>query len=489
MKRYKNTSVAYRHGAFTPLTVYFLFILGTFAVSCESNYSDIMPDSNNSYISFSTRSQGSSASINTDNVDNEDKVETIRLLIFTHATGELRYNKTHAVADFQNYAAKIPVKADTYDFYFVANENSSIATALQKITFRDELYYVPALAEIPFESINTKPAIFYMTAQVSNKKVTTANSIDNPLKVDVLLVRALAKVSLQVTSALNEMSQGVTLTGITLNNIPKYYSLFPSKSVYKGSTESQRLEGIEAADYAQSTVFNKSFYIPEYLRANGSENNGNTSLTFGYAKHGVERADSTVLNHISFAESADSYVPSNKNELTTYSVIRNTQYTLNAQIKGWDEESIIFGWKILPWTLESSIKDFDEIKMDPPGNFENQPGVEIGAGDGNILLLHSGIANSITIKAKIKSPAGAVWRFSITNTLDFEIKGNPEAAGIASDDEINLQIIARKPWQGYIRSTELYLTVNGAEVQLVPKYIRDKIKSGPGKRYMIQQVI
>lgn len=54
MKRYKNTSLAYRHGAFTPLTVYFLFILGTFAVSCESNYSDIMPDSNNSYISFST---------------------------------------------------------------------------------------------------------------------------------------------------------------------------------------------------------------------------------------------------------------------------------------------------------------------------------------------------------------------------------------------------------------------------------------------------
>src|SRR3712207_2642844 len=89
------------------------------------------------YMAISTRAQGAAGSLNQDTQDNEDKVVDLRLMAFEHATGKAVYNKKHAIADFTDYAVKVPMRTGQYDFCFVANETPEMTIALDKVTFKD----------------------------------------------------------------------------------------------------------------------------------------------------------------------------------------------------------------------------------------------------------------------------------------------------------------------------------------------------------------
>lgn len=474
-----------------------LLLVSMYAFSSCNDVEERMDSTEVSYVSFTTRAQGTDESINTDTEDHEDQVATVRLMAFDHISGAIRHNRQYTL-DYLEHN-NIPMKVGTYDFYFVANETASLTTALDGVHHYDDLYQVDAIAEIPFNDVAVNPGEneFLMTAVIENQTVTTAHVNTNPLPVSVVLIRALAKVSLKVryydkandqegkTGATN----GLTLTSITVNNIPETYSLFPPKAVYAGTmkTAPQALD-ISAIDTTKTTVLTTHFYIPEYLRASGTPDAENTSITIGYTKHGIDRTKTAVIDHIE-TQSSDYYTPANWSDLTHYSVVRNTNYTLTVNMIGWEEEAIAFNWEVLPWTLISSAKDFSHINVENiTGEVNDQPGIETGT-ESNIVMMHTGATQQLDLRFKVLSPAGAVWRFTITNTLDFELTGNPGTSGIAGEQEIILTIRSLKPWTGTIRATELYLTINGEEVQIVPDFAAQGIKPGPTKRYMIQQVI
>ena len=78
------------------------------AMSCNHDYEDESPKLQHStlgFVSFDTRAQ-TSESINQDNADFEDRVNTIRFIACVQSTGEVLHNSVHPLADLINYKKK-----------------------------------------------------------------------------------------------------------------------------------------------------------------------------------------------------------------------------------------------------------------------------------------------------------------------------------------------------------------------------------------------
>lgn len=91
----------------------------------------------------------------------ENKVKSVRVLIFDHATGHCLVNqvlggytqpKDNTTA--WSHPVMIPKEIKSFDFYFVANEASktyNLTTALQGVSERGQLYTLPELTKIPWQ--------------------------------------------------------------------------------------------------------------------------------------------------------------------------------------------------------------------------------------------------------------------------------------------------------------------------------------------------
>lgn len=482
-----------------------MMVVAYAALSC-SNRDEIEPDKLHgrmAYMAITTRAQGATNSLNQDTQDNEDKVDHLRLMAFERATGKAVYNKVHPIAHFVGYAEKVPMPVGEYDFCFVANETTELAEALNKITFKDGLYYDDILTKIAYKGVNDKPTLFLMTSEVQSE-VRADNTLTNPLQLNVELVRCLAKIDLNMvykenmTNAEKEATKGLKITHIIFKNLPTSYSLFPPKTPYNGvlKTEDDYTAGIAAAQYSDegvNPVLRRPVYMPEYLRAATASEDTKSTIEVHYAKHGIERKKTEVeINHQNWNQPGDHYTPTNTAALSTKSIVRNTSYALSGILKGWAQESITFDWQILPWTLIKSFKEFAAVIVHPTID-THQPNLDV-QGEGNKeLLWHSGGTDGLKLKFDIEAPVGGVWRFTITNRIDFDLKGimvntgTPAISGIAGSGPVELTITPTKPWQGNIRSTELYLTINGVEVQIVPDLITQGVEPGPTNRFLIKQ--
>ncbi len=91
----------------------------------------------------------------------ENKVKSVRVFIFDHATGKCLVNQ--ALGGYTqpkdnttawSHPVLIPGSVKSFDFYFVANEASktyNLTTALQGVTERGQLYTLPGLTKIPWQ--------------------------------------------------------------------------------------------------------------------------------------------------------------------------------------------------------------------------------------------------------------------------------------------------------------------------------------------------
>uniref|UniRef100_A0AB33J9G9 Fimbrillin family protein n=1 Tax=Prevotella sp. GTC17260 TaxID=3236796 RepID=A0AB33J9G9_9BACT len=334
--------------------------------------------------------------------------------------------------------------------------------------------------------------------------MTANNTENNPLQLDVELIRCLAKVDIDMhykdnMSALEkEATKGLKITHIIFKNLPTTYSLFPPKATYDGTLKADEdyTNGITSAKYSDegvNPVLRKSVYVPEYLRSTGAAEATKSTIEVHYAKHGIERKQAEVeIDHHDWNRTDDIYTPAITAALSTKSIVRNTSYSLSGTLEGWVQESITFNWEILPWTLVKSDKEFAAVIVNP--NIDaNQPNLNIQGDGGKELLWHSGGADGLKLKFNIEAPVGGVWRFTITNHNDFDLTGKmvntgtAAISGIAGSGEVELTITPLKPWAGNIRTTELYLTINGVEVQIVPDLITRGVEPGPTNRFLIKQ--
>lgn len=193
-----------------------------------------------------------------------------------------------------------------------------------------------------------------------------------------------------------------------------------------------------------------------------------------------------------------------------YGVVRNNVYKIRVNsIKGPglpeipdpidvpddnDEHQISVSMEVVPWTLVESEINFSEPKVSIIGiSYEDGQG-EVSS-DKKIVTLH-GQAKAV-IKFKVTEPVGGTWSASITNGLDFELKAQPEdklqngemgaTIGIASASTTYVAYIRPlKKYTGTPRFTQVYLTLNGKEIQVSPGYQGEE--PGPKHRTLFKQV-
>lgn len=204
----------------------------------------------------------------------ENKVKSVRVLIFDHATGHCLVNQvlgsyTQPATDGTPWSHPVLIPGDvkSFDFYFVANEASKtykLTTALQGVTERIQLYMLPGLTQIPWqpeflpklaEGGSGEEDLIPMTAICPNvtlddiKQMLGQGTKADPYRFlakngkrrPVRLTRVLARVDITIPSVIAnkvlgdpKSDQVLVLDYIddfemALYNVPRYFALFASR--------------------------------------------------------------------------------------------------------------------------------------------------------------------------------------------------------------------------------------------------------------------
>ena len=203
----------------------------------------------------------------------EDKVKTVRVLIFDHATGKCLVNQvlggyTQPVTDGTpwSHPVLIPGNVKSFDFYFVANEASktyNLTTALLGVTERGQLYTLPGLTQIPWQPEflpklaegGSEDDLIPMTAICPNvslddiKQMLGQGTKEDPYRFlaengkrrPVRLTRVLARIDITIPNVIAnkvlgdpKSDQVLVLDYIddfemALYNVPRYFALFASR--------------------------------------------------------------------------------------------------------------------------------------------------------------------------------------------------------------------------------------------------------------------
>lgn len=479
-----------------------LLLLTIFAmVSCNRVYEEEQPVVSHGrargVVTFNTRAQ-TGESINRDNADYEDRVNKIRLIICLKEDGDVVHNEVHPLADLINFKKEIPLPTGEYEFFFVANETSQMTTALDAVTFRDALFR-NVLARIPapsslMEGVDKNVGI-PMTARLTGT-VTANHKSGNALRLNVKLMRTLAKLTLNIQRALQtagaqkgqptDDAAPVTLTKIKFSLIPTDYPLFVAGGFHNPQNRFEQTFTTNISPDGAKKI-TRTFYLPESV----SETLPGAIVYFTFSKHGEEKEVALLpkirdKNNLTVAGYNDGV----RGVASLVSIVRNVHYEADVEVKGWEENVANLNWTVQPWEKETSTKDFTPAQVENAASNANNPfagqdGVSVPAGHPNWVDLDPAATDRVTFKFKVKKPEGAHWRFTLTNNLDFEFVDERFTYGITSDNTITFAVRTRKPYTGTLRTTELYLTVDGKEVQIVKGFNANNV--GPTKRILIRQ--
>ena len=204
--------------------------------------------------------------------DAENKVKSVRVLIFDHATGKCLVNQILGgytqPTDNTPWSHPVLILGDveSFDFYFVANEASktyNLTTALQGVTERGQLYFLPGLTQIPWQpeflpklaKSGDEDDLIPMTAICPDislddiKRMLGQGTKEDPYRFlakngqrnPVRLTRVLARVDITIPSVMTNSTPGDRTTDeilalsyidkfeMSLVNVPRYFSLFASR--------------------------------------------------------------------------------------------------------------------------------------------------------------------------------------------------------------------------------------------------------------------
>lgn len=437
----------------------------------------------------------SGPSINTAGTYFEDRVRDLVIYIYDSETGE---NPSTGFRAFGGLPMNKPVSFvvdfpyGTYDFYFIANmpttgENSSSSLTdrasanayLQKLITLDKLLFTGPIKDgqdLPFFPM----ARVYKNQVIKRNTSNSAGSSENnpvyfrPINDEgvvedhILLNRSVAKIETILKGA-----GAAKVKSIELVNGVNEYSLL-ARTNNEGKTIN-----IENTGFKKRTD-SHVLYTPEVIQtAPRSWTEDYTGNDINYIRLTMEDGHQYKVP-IASNYTGGNYVDFIATSEAKFNVLRNNHYRFTLNIPERDKKIEVKA-TILPWTLAESAMDFGEAAfaftlLNP--NKENE----------QTILLHQ--QESIKVQFKLDKPKGGLWKASITNGLDFEIlpaEGATGAVGGIADDQKTYEFTIRslKPYNGTNRYTELFITVNGDEVQLIEGSTDEP---GPGKRYVFKQV-
>ena len=235
----------------------------------------------------------------------ENKVASVRVLIFNHTTGQCLVNQLlenyRISADFASWSRPvlIPTGVKSFDFYFVANEASksyNLTTALLGVTKQEQLYTLPALTHIawqpeffPKTGSNGEEDLIPMTAICPNISLDAIKQMlgqgteqdpyrflaKNGKRTPVRLTRVLARIDIKIPSVMANSTPGDRTTDevlalsyidkfeMSLVNVPRYFSLFASRYYDANQWTASVYSPINKNYYFNSKDYQDCYYIED----------------------------------------------------------------------------------------------------------------------------------------------------------------------------------------------------------------------------------
>ena len=260
----------------------------------------------------------------------ENKVASVRVLIFNHTTGQCLVNQLledyRISKDNASWSRPVLIPGDvkSFDFYFVANEVSksyNLTTALLGVTQLWQLYTLPALTHIawqpeffPKTGSNGEEDLIPMTAVYHNITLqeikamlgrgteqnpyhflATNNSRRNPVR----LTRVLARIDIQIpeliiNSVLGDSTSDEILLfdyiddfELSLYNVPRYFALFASRYYEANQWTSSLYDPISSNYYFNMQNGENCYYIEQdmnKIRRNMASTKGSGISAIGEIK-------------------------------------------------------------------------------------------------------------------------------------------------------------------------------------------------------------
>lgn len=404
-------------------------------------------------------------------------IEKVRIMVFMTNNGGIEKNVLFAKgADgFQNPFEVCELIKGEKDVYIVANE--TVGLGLDNITSKSELLAKLA-TEISVPIDGTKPIL--MTGEATGQDLTTITAVT------VTLTRVAAKISLQFRK---ETTADVKITKVSLLNNTTKTTLYPetavsSQSYWSWSHTLPAAQPLTLTTTPTAISGQENIYLYENLTADATDKTHATRLEVE-ALYDNNPTKYTV--YINENITTPSGVPGEPESSVVdiadhlYKIKRNYHYQLIGTIKNMGEfdDGLVFTTNVLPWTHIHSHKEYRPfISYDLPVWTPSPPTATQ--------------TESAKLTFKMMHPIGGVWRATLTNGLDFKFKEGTPTTG-TSDIDYTIEVVATKPAGTVSRATELYLTIEGKEVdpdryEEMGAIENGPIGIGPGNRYVITQL-
>lgn len=276
-----------------------VWLLGGCSIINDPVGEDDRAEAETTYVAFDVRAAVGTTTLAGEvptTTDPEMRINTLRILIFDHATGAIRYNLMLAGALVTQQVLSpdaawhggFEMKPGTYDFFFVANEqvgHASMQAALAAIQNRSELFSNPALTRYPLtqaEFEGTAPAMVmtqnYENVTVAERRNGKGGTISDPQhfydKISgterISLVRVLAKTELIVENTIKRNTAGKYF--FTLRRMPQLRTLtlvnLPDVSLF-GTPYFTTLAQTYTAGYYTPTITTHTHVVQNFLGGNG----------------------------------------------------------------------------------------------------------------------------------------------------------------------------------------------------------------------------
>lgn len=185
------------------------------------------------------------------------------------------------------------------------------------------------------------------------------------------------------------------------------------------------------------------------------------------------------------------YITDNNQTANKYSLLQNNLYQITGILDV--DSKIALNLSVLPWGKTN-------IEYERPITSNDFSfgawGTSWGGLNGKTMNTNIGGLEDAVFQFELKAPIGAAWTATLTNGLDFAFTSstagtavNAVSKGYANvGTQYLIAVRASKRWTGASRDTELYITVEGREININPIVGSQRIYQGSDTRIKIRQI-
>lgn len=495
----------------------------------------------------SLREQGDYPSIQSDPKDYEDYVGELAVLIYKVGTSDAQSKlvKSHFTTE-QSFLMELqPEEGARYHFCFVANYPESWKNTLEGLKSYADLKKTLQHLE-SFQSRDsgtplyngavmngTEKSLFPMARIYENQIIPAGGSVSVPKpftpttntskplepvsnwpvspetgtkQQTVNLVRSSAKVSLNLTG------DGVSkIKSIKICNVATQHSFMENSASASVALTEKPFNG---SGSITGNSFQAKMYIPERLLGEASSTlgwNSSSDMPIGTPSYIQIEMVSGVVHKIPIITNQNTQNMTPGSEYTyldvaygnihsnhaNYSIVRNHHYHYDINVPA-DGKYLVINFKVMPWRLVESELQFTlpdyQCDLKVVDATTKAPKRTLDDISQEVLLSPNEI---VEVTFEITKPVGAIWSASITNGLNFLFTGNtydqvvePDIIGDNPPKTYTFQIKPRQEFTSEPYYTQFYITVDGKELDLNPKRVRDSYMDGGGsQRWRIKQVM